>query len=618
MCGIVGFNWQDEKLLSKMMAAVKHRGPDESGCYLDERVSLGHQRLKVIDLLTGRQPIHNEDGSIQIVFNGEIYNYLELKASLLQKGHRFYTNSDTEVIVHAYEEYDTGCVNHLEGIFAFAIWDLNQKRLFLARDRLGIKPLYYYIKGNRFVFASEMKAILEYEGVSRNVNLTALNEFFTYRYVPSERTLMENIYKLMPGHILLLKDGKIQTSKYWDLVEDITDEPEEYYVEKLRELLRKSVKQRLMTEVPLGVYLSGGLDSTCVVALMSELTDHIKTFSVGFGSEGKDELEYARFVSRYFGTEHHEFNVGEKDLNLLPEMVWHMDEPIGDAATLPTYVLSRFAKKEVTVVLAGEGGDELFAGYDNYKIMMVGHNLSKLLPSFLNHRLFPVIGSYFPESSNVRRALNLLAARSEAEQYLSVLSLFNEDELRKLGDFKLDSNLNNYFPDDAKLLNKLLYFGIKTWLPNDFFIKADKMTMAHAVEERVPILDHNIAEFAFTIPTRLKLKGLTGKYIFRKAMAGLVPDQIINRRKYGFNVPADYWLRHSLRDTLAQLLHESKHNYYNQEYISNLLDRFQKSRGSYNMNFLNAQKLWSILIFEIWHRLFIENQKASIMRSEFR
>lgn len=609
MCGIVGFNWHDEKLLRGMMASVKHRGPDESGCYLDESVSLGHQRLKIIDLITGKQPIHNEDGSIQIIFNGEIYNYLELKESLIQKGHRFYTSSDTEVIVHAYEEYDTSCVEHFVGVFAFAIWDLNQKRLFLARDRLGIKPLYYYLKSNKLIFASELKAILEYEGVSRNINSGALNEFLTYRYVPSERTLIEHIYKLLPGHILVLKDGRIKTSKYWDIVENITDEPEEYYVEKLRELLRKSVKQRLISDVPLGVYLSGGLDSSCVVALMSEITDNIKTFSVGFGTEGENELEHARFVSQYFGTDHHEFNVGEKDLSLLPEMVWHLDEPIGDAATLPTYVLSRFIKKKVTVVLAGEGGDELFAGYDNYKIMMLGHNFSKLLPGFLNQRLLPIIGNRFPESSNVKRISNLLTARSEAEQYLSVLSLFTENELRKLGDFKLDSHMDDYFPDGAKLLNKLLYFGIKTWLPNDFFIKADKMTMAHAVEERVPILDHNIAEFAFTIPTRLKLKGLTGKYIFKKAMVGLLPDQIINRRKHGYNVPVDYWLRHSLKDTLAQLLHESKHNHYNKEYVLNLLTEFQKSRGSYNMNFLNAQKLWSILIFEIWHRLFIENRK---------
>ncbi len=609
MCGIVGFNWQDDKLLRQMMALVAHRGRDESGCYLDDHVSLGHQRLKVIDLLTGRQPIHNEDSSIQIVFGGEIYNYLELRERLLQKGHRFYTNSDTEVIVHAYEEYGTSCVNHFEGMFAFAIWDASKKRLFLAKDRLGIKPLYYYIKGNRFVFASELKAILEYEGVRRNIDSSALNEFFTYRYVPSERTLIENIYKLLPGHILILKNGKIQTSKYWDLVENITNEPDEYYVEKLRELLRKSVRQRLMSEVPLGVYLSGGLDSSCVVALMSELTDHIKTFSVGFGAEGEDELEYARFVSRYFGTDHHELNVGEKDLGLLPEMVWHMDEPVGDAATLPTYVLSKFVKKQVTVVLAGEGGDELFAGYDNYKIMMLAHNFSKLLPSFVNCNLFPIIGNRFPESSNVRRALNLLAAKNEAEQYLKVLSLFSEGELRKLGDFNLDSNLNNYFPDDMRLLNKLLYFGMKTWLPNDFFVKADRMTMAHAVEERVPILDHNIVEFSFTVPTRLKLKGLTGKYIFKKAMTGLLPGQIINRRKHGFNVPVDYWFRHSLKAVLEQLLHESKHNYYHKEYVSNLLTRFQKSRGSYNMNFLNAQKLWSILVFEIWHRIFIENRK---------
>jgi asparagine synthase (glutamine-hydrolysing) len=609
MCGIVGFNWQDGELLRQMMAAVEHRGPDESGYYLDESVSLGHQRLKIIDLLTGKQPIQNEDGSVQIIFNGEIYNYLELKQSLLGKGHRFYTNTDTEVIVHAYEEYDTGCVNYLEGIFAFAIWDRSRERLFLARDRLGIKPLYYYIKGNEFIFASELKAILEYDGVGRNIDLNALNEFFSYRYVPSERTLIENIYKLLPGHLLTVKDGSIQTSKYWDLAESITDEPEEYYVEELRGLLRKSIKQRLMSEVPLGVYLSGGLDSSCVVALMSEITSKIKTFSVGFGSEGEDELQYARLVSRYFDTDHHEFNVGEKDLSLLSEMVWHMDEPVGDAATLPTYILSKFAKKEVTVVLAGEGGDELFAGYDNHKIMMVGNRLSKSFPKFITRGGFPIISKCFPESSNVRRGLDLLAADNEAERYLKILSLFSEDELKILGGFNLDGNRTNYFPDDMRLLNKLLYFGLKTWLPNDFFVKADKMTMAHAVEERVPILDHNIVEFSLTIPTRLKLKGLTGKYIFKKAMAGLLPDQIINRRKHGYNVPADYWFKHSLKGMLEQMLHESKHNYYNKEYVSKLLTKFQKSRGSYSMNFLNAQKLWSILIFEIWHQIFIENKR---------
>jgi len=618
MCGIVGFNWRDEKLIEEMMVAVQHRGPDESGCYLDDRVSLGHQRLKVIDLLTGRQPIHNEGNSVQIVFNGEIYNYLELKESLLGKGHRFYTNTDTEVIVHAYEEYGTDCVKCFEGVFAFAIWDKNQKHLFLARDRLGVKPLYYYHQGNRFVFASELKAILEYEGIKREVDLGALNEFFTYRYVPGERTLIENIYKLLPGHLLILKEGKVQTSQYWDLVENISDKSEEYYVERLRELLRKSVKQRLVSDVPLGVFLSGGLDSTCVLALMSELTDNIKTFSVGFGGEGKDELEHARFVSRHFGTDHHEINIGEKDLSLLPEMVWYLDEPIGDAATLPIYALSKMAKKEVTVVLAGEGGDELFAGYDNYRIMMLGHNIARLLPSCLRQSLSSTIGKCFSEDSNAKRVLNLLAARGEVEQYLTVISLFNENELRRLGDLYWDKAAGNYLSAEAKLLNKLLYFGMKTWLPNDFFVKADRMTMAHAVEERVPILDHSIAEFAFTIPPRLKLKGLTGKYIFKKAMAGLVPDQIINRRKHGFNVPADYWFRHSLRDILTRLLRESRHDYYNREYILNLLTKFQGSKGSYNINFLNAQKLWSILIFEIWHRLFIENNRVGgIMERKF-
>ena len=612
MCGIVGFNWHNEKLLREMMAVVEHRGPDESGYYLDERVSLGHQRLKTIDLLTGKQPIHSEDGSAQIVFDGVIYNYLELKESLIQKGHRFYTNSDTEVIIHAYEEYGADCVKQFNGAFAFAIWDKNRQRLFLARDRLGIKPLYYYINGNRFIFASELKAILEYEGTRRNINLSALNEFFTYRYVPSERTLIENIYKLLPGHILTLKDGKIQTSKYWDLVENIADEPEEYYVETLRELLRKSVKQRLMSEVPVGVYLSGGIDSSSVVALMSDITSNIKTFSVGFGSEGEDELAHARFVSNYFGTDHNELIVGEKDLNLLPQMVWHMDEPVVDAATLPTYALSKFVKKEVTVVLAGEGGDELFAGYGFYRLMMRGHKLFRLVPSTIKHSLVPAIAKSLPQYGKTALALDFISARGEQEQFLSLLGLFTKVEQNKLDFFGKGYDSGGFIPSGMELLNGLLYFGIKTWLPNDCFIKVDRMTMAHGVEERVPILDHNIVEFSFTIPTRLKLKGPTGKYIFKKAMAGLLPDQIINRRKQGFGAPMDYWLRHSAKCVLEQLLHESKHNYYSKEYVLNLLTRFQKSRGSYSyttVNFLNAQKLWGILVFEIWHRMFIENRR---------
>jgi len=609
MCGIVGFNWHDEKLLDKMMAAVAHRGPDESGSYLDDHVSLGHQRLKIIDLISGKQPIHNEDGSIQVVFDGEIYNYTELKGNLLQRGHHFYTDTNTEVIVHAYEEYDIDCVKQFNGAFAFAIWDKTKRRLFLVRDRLGIKPLYYYIDGDKFIFASELKAILKYDGVRRNIDLNALNEFFSYRYVPSERTLIENIHKLLPGHILTLKDGNIQTSKYWDLVEDITEEPEQYYIEKLRELLRKSVRQRLVSDVPLGVYLSGGLDSSCVVALMSEMTDNIKTFSVGFGTEGKSELEYARFVSDYFGTEHHELNVTEKDLNLLPEMVWHMDEPVGDAATLPIYVLSKFAKKEVTVILAGEGGDELFAGYNSYRLMMLGHKLSRLAPMSFKRSLIPAMADRFSEFSNERRALDFIKAKSEEEQYSNLIWLFTEGERRRLDKLSRGNIIGDYFPDNMELLNKLLYFGIKTWLPNDFFIKADRMTMAHAVEERVPILAHNIVDFAFTIPTRFKLKGSTGKYIFKKAMVGLLPQQIINRKKQGFNAPMDYWLKHSLRDTLEQLIHEAKHDYYHKEYILTLLHNFQGTGKNYSLNFLNAQKLWSILIFEIWHRMYIEGKR---------
>jgi asparagine synthase (glutamine-hydrolysing) len=606
MCGIAGFNWMDKNIIKKMMKSISHRGPDESGTYFDDNISFGHQRLKIIDLKTGKQPIHNEDESIQIIFNGEIYNYLDLKKDLEQKGHRFYTNTDTEVIVHSYEEYGMNCVNKFNGMFAFAIWDSNKKKLFLARDRLGIKPLYYYFNREKFIFASEIKAILEWEEIDRKVDINALNEYFTYRYVPSNRTMFENIYKLLPGHILVFENNKTNISRYWDLKENITNNPESYYISKLQELLRASIKMRLISDVPLGVYLSGGIDSSCIVALMNEITDNIKTFSVGFGNEGDSEFSYARFVSDQFGTDHHEINVDEGDLKILPQMIWHLDEPIADAATLPTYVISRHAKKEVTVVLSGEGGDELFAGYDNYKIMTFGQSFSKATPNFFKH-VISTFAEHLPAYSNSKRVIDLICADNENERYMNIMSLFNKKEIEMLNVNK-DDSFNNYFPNNMKLLNKLLYFGINTWLPNDFFMKVDKMTMAHAIEERVPLLDYKIAEFSFMLPTDLKLKGITGKYIFKKAMVGIVPNKIIYRKKRGYNAPMDYWLKHSLKDILEQLLEESSHNLYNTKYALKLLKEFQKSGKNYDENFYNSQKLWGFLVFEMWHKIFIEGE----------
>ena len=612
MCGIVGFNWDDEKLLKKMVKIVEHRGPDESGYYLDNGISLGHRRLSVIDLFTGQQPIHNEDESIWIVFNGEIYNFKELRMLLEEKKHRFYTSSDTEVIIHLYEELGEDCVKKLNGMFAFAIWDSNKKKLLLARDRLGIKPLYYYINEKKFIFASEIKAILGFEEVKRDIDLNALTEFLIYRYVPGSRTMIKNIYKLLPGHILILKNNAFQIHKYWDLKENISNESEEKYAKKLKVLLEESIKKRLISDVPLGVFLSGGIDSSCVVGLMSKMSEDIKTFSVGFGPEVENELSYARFISEYFDTDHYEINVEEKDLSLLPKMIWNLDEPIGDAATLPTYIISTFAKKKVTVVLAGEGGDELFAGYDNYKIMMWGRNFSKLVPNFLKYDFFPIINKRFYNFSNLKRILDFISAKQEYKQYSSVISMFNDYEMKKLGNFENENEIiKNFFSNNQMtFLNKLLYFSIKTKLVNDYLMKADKMTMANAVEERVPILDHNIVEFSFTVPTTLKLKGLTGKYIMKKAMQDVLPKQIINRKKRGYNAPMDYWFKHSLKDFLEQLLDNSSHNYYNKEYVLGELKKFQKSGNNYNLNFYNAQKLWSVLVFEMWYRIFIDTDKS--------
>jgi len=607
MCGIVGFNGNNQNLLTHMMDSIHHRGPDESGSFSDDVVSLGHRRLKIIDLESGRQPVHNEDESIWVIFNGEIYNHRTLRQDLEKRGHRFYTNTDTEVIVHAYEEDGITCVRKFNGMFAFAIYDRNKKCIHLARDRIGIKPLYYYSDGKKFLFASEIKALLEDPTLPREVNTDAFHDYLKFRFVPGEQTLIAGIRKLLPGHILTWKSDGLSSSQYWDICEHLGDGSEKEHVEKLRQLLGDAVLSRLESDVPLGVFLSGGIDSAAIVALMREHTDSIKTFSVGFESQAETELPYARLVADEFTTDHHECFVTDKHLSLIPKMIWHLDEPVGDAATLPTMVLSQYAKKYVTVVLAGEGGDEAFAGYDNQRIMMQCIRFNSLCHPL--KRVITRIGGYTSLGSNLHRILATLSSQSLEQQYVTLTSLFTSDELMQMGLADEPADISQYYPKEPMdPLNKFQYFGLKTWLPHDFCMKADKMTMAYGIEERAPLLDYRLMEFAFSLPANEKIRCRTGKYILKKAMEPRLPRSIVYRKKHGYNAPMDQWFKGDLKDILGSLIEEREHSLYDTGYAEHLLVDFQRSGSNYKMNFWNAQKLWSILVFEVWYKIFIQGR----------
>ncbi len=594
MCGIVGFNWDDRILGAKMVHSLEHRGPDGKGLYTDSLLTLGHSRLAIIDLSAkGKQPMRNVEGDLIIAYNGEIYNFKELREELEPK-YGFKSDTDTEVILAAYKAWGVDCLHKLNGMFALCIYDVSKKKLFLARDRLGIKPLYYYQEKDKFIFSSEIKAIVKNEEIKREVDKTGLQQFFTYKYTIGDKTLFKGIKKLLPGHYMLfdLKKKKLQTKKYWD-VKDFSDSKDNARVltDKFRALMRDSVKLRLVSDVPVGFFLSGGIDSSIVTALAKQYYKKdkrgLKTFSVGF--ETTNELPYARIVSDHLETDHQEILVTEKDLTLLKKMVYHMDEPIGDSAFLPTYIISKFAKKRVTVVQAGEGADELLGGYDRYKLLHYGQHLRKYIPRLpINHVVY--------------RKLMSLKGKTEAEQIKSLNQAFSEEDRKALGVKESAGKILS----KSSILKSAQYDDMKKLLPNNFFMKADKMSAAHALEERVPFLDHRIAEFSFTIPDRLKIHRWNPKYVLKKAFGHLLPKEIVKRPKHGYETPMDAWFKGVLKDKLHNMLKERTHNLYSRPYAYKLLYDFQKSKGSYRHQYYPSQKLWSLLVFEQWHRIFID------------
>jgi len=634
MCGITGFIdlnrslHEQHELLNRMTDVLSRRGPDGRGTYIDGPVGLGHRRLSIIDLEGGKQPCCNEDGSIWITFNGEIYNFQALREELIKKGHRFSTKSDTETIVHAYEEYGTDCLRHLRGMFAFGIWDAKRQRLFLVRDRVGKKPLYYYLKDNKLIFASEIKAILQDKTVERSLDHEAITDYFTYNYIPFPRSIFKDIYKLPPAHFLmaeLKKDEngctrfKVSVEQYWDLVFQADNAlSEQDWIDGLQDKLREAVRLRMISDVPLGAFLSGGVDSSAVVATMASLdTAPIKTFSIGFDEQKFNELKSARIVAKQCGTDHHEFTVRPDALDALDKLTWMFDEPFGDSSALPTYYVSKIARQHVTVILSGDGGDEAFAGYDRYKKAL---SFTKLdgIPLVLRNLLFGGVSRILPMGTRGKGVLeNLSLSRFERSARLRTLdgsghlahllsdAISNERAISNAAttEYAFLEKYHNRYPD-LDYLSKLQYEDTKTYLAEDILTKVDRTSMYCSLETRAPFLDHEFLEFAATIPASLKLYNGQTKYILKKSFESKLPLDILYGPKKGFDLPIDQWFKNELKDMTVDLLLSDKckqRGLLNTSYVKSLLDLQQ--RKSVDL----SARLWSILFFEKWCQNWLDN-----------
>ena len=625
VCGIAGRNL-DRTLVEKMCAILAHRGSDGSGIYQSDNVLLGHTRLSIIDLTTGDQPMANEDGSIWVVFNGEIYNHRELRRELETRGHRFRTTSDTEVLVHLYEEQGDAFLRRLDGIFAFALWDGRRHRLLLARDYFGVKPLHYFFDGTNLRFASELKAILLDAAVPRCVNFQALHYFLNLRYIPGEQTLVENIKRLLPAHYLVFEKDTLALVRYSDFApsEDVTHD-ENFFIEGIRHYLGVAIRKQLMSDVPLGVYLSGGLDSSAIVALMSQMVaEPIQTFTMGFG-EPTDELADARVVAGHFHTQHHEIIMQADPLHHFPQVIWHAEEPKENI--LQGFLLSRFARQSVKVVLGGLGGDELFAGYDLHRFVYPARFLHRWMPRAINEKILqPVSRLAFVLENRVgalslneyrRGAQLLLALGDPARYYLILRNMWDEDAgqwANIYGPALRDQNLahtrnefERYFAG-GDALDQVLWAEFNTKMTEDFLANEDRTSMAHGVEVRVPFLDRDLVRFAFSIPAHLKMRGNAPKYLFRKAMAGLLPTPTLQKKKWGFSFNPYYQFQKDLKLVAEKILTRERmmeHGWFNYNYFRKILDHPPHPRLRWHY-FL----LWNVVGFEIWHRMFIAGDVA--------
>jgi len=625
MCGIAGFvQYQDHvntshlgdlTTLKKMGDSIFHRGPDAHGEYLEDQIGLCHRRLSIIDLTeSGTQPMLSSDGRYVLVFNGEIYNFQELRKLAEEQGYNFKTQTDSEVILALYALEGESCISKLNGMFAFAIWDKTKQQLFLARDRIGKKPLYYYDNGNEFIFGSEIKAILAHPAAKKSVNPEAVYDFFAYQYIPEPKTIFHNIYKLKPGHCLSISKEKRNTYPYWDLsFANQSMKSEAEISQELLHILDESTRQRMISDVPLGAFLSGGVDSSGIVALMSKNSETpVTTCSIGFDSKKFDETKYAKQIADQYKTNHHELEVTKNVEDNLLHITSFFDEPFADPSMVPTYFVSQLAKQKVTVALAGDGGDESFAGYQKYAIDQIENDLRNKVPSLLRRSLLPKLASLLSgRSSTLLRKghtlLNTLSLPPDQGFYLTNCfcsdliwnQLARPDFKRSLGDYHPSTLTKDYYRkcDGEDHLSKILYTDVKTYLPGDILVKVDRMSMANSLEVRAPILDYRVMEYAASIPSHMKLKQSEKKYILKEAFKPLLTDEILYRKKMGFSVPLADWLRKDLKPLAEDRLFSKDSGLSHFFDIQALKELWQKHQnGSHNF----SSELWSFLMFELW------------------
>ncbi|MBN1560738.1 asparagine synthase (glutamine-hydrolyzing) [candidate division KSB1 bacterium] len=629
MCGICGVIHRNKDHpvecadVQKMCHAMEHRGPDDEGQFVHENIGIGMRRLSIIDLSTGHQPIFNQDRSMAIVFNGEIYNHIDIRKELTARGYLFSTKTDTEAILHAYEEWGTDCVNRLNGMFAFAIWDGRNKRLFLARDRLGIKPLYYYCDELQFVFASELKSIVQLDSVPREIEPKALDIFLTFEYIPSPYSIFANIFKLPPGHWMLYQDGRIQTQQYWNVEYHCTMAGEAALNARLEELLEDAVKIRLMSDVPLGAFLSGGLDSSSIVAMMSRNSaDPVKSFSIGFDEATYNELPYARAVADKFRTEHFEEIIKPDVTRLTEKILWMLDEPFGDFSVFPTYLVSEMARKNVKVVLSGDGGDELLAGYDTYLAQRLAKKYN-MLPRFLRKAAIEPIVDALPPTKKKKGFINRskrfiegtrLPGNLQHVRWMIFLQqtekelLYSPEFARSLHGYNSFGFIEEYFaqvtsPDP---LDQQEYVDIKSYLVDDILVKVDRMSMANSLEARVPFLDHRFVEFAATIPGHLRLRGKRTKHILKNSLRAVLPLTVIERGKEGFSIPIKNWLKNELKPMMLESLSEKnvvEKGYFDPQFVNRLVNEHLKSKENH------SHRLWALMVFHLWYDLYMKDTR---------
>ena len=640
MCGISGIALSsrssrriDPRVLELMRDVIKHRGPDDEGLFVDGRVGLGHRRLSIVDVAAGHQPMANEDGSLHITYNGEIYNHAEFRAPLEARGHVYRTHCDTETILHLYEEEGARCVERLRGMFAFAIWDAKKRELFVARDRLGVKPLYYaHTDDGSLYFASEIKALLEAHAVAPELNFGALPDYLANHATSGEETLFRGVRRLPPGHTLLWRDGQVRVEKYWDVTfaggadRGARRKTDEEYVEEWTELFRTSVRLRLMADVPLGMFLSGGIDSSAIAAVMSGMVGSpVKTFSVAFAEREANELEYARLVARAFRTDHHEILITpEEFFRALPALVWHEDEPLAHPSSVALYFVSRLASRHVKVVLTGEGSDELLAGYERYRKTVYNLALGARYHKWAGAALRRAVRSRIeglPAGSKIRQKLSrtFLCLPPQIESiYFDNFAVFGRamqdglltPEAKERAGGALDpyAEVCRYLEatDADTLLNRLLYADAKTYL-QELLMKQDQMSMAASIESRVPFLDHKLVEYTARLPRRLKLRGWTTKYILRRAMKGMLPEEILSRPKMGFPVPVGAWFRGRFRHVVDEYVlsqRAASRGVFDTAFVRDLVARHQSGAEDH------SERLWSLVNFEMWLRRFVDGETA--------